>query len=581
MIKVNNRGNVSQHSAPPSKQPFKISKAALGLVLTAFLLVALLAFSAIKNIHQARTMMENLLVQKGEMIIRSIEAATRTIMHHMDEGNPLETLITENSRENDVIFIRIMSRQGEVLAETGDGKYPHLSAEEIAEIMDDDIRQVQLGKQEGLFSLSRKFQLMQNTRMPMMMQRQWLRNTFHWDEMIISVGLLTTEFDLTRKRDVRHALFMAAILFLVGSAGFYFLFLYQGMRVARATLANMKLYTDNVIKCIPAGLVTLDADDRIVSCNRKAEEISGKSFDTMQGMNLHEALPGCPLNCSQICQDSLEHAAKCETLDGRKIPIKISGSSLLDHNGQNIGTVLIIRDMSLMHEMEQQLERSRRMAALGKMAAGIAHEIRNPLGTLRGFAQYFGKKAGDDRESKGYSDLMVSEVDRLNQNISGLLQFARPREPQFLSVEVDGIITKTVALMEADFKSHSMNFHWECNTNIIVMADPDFILQVLLNLLKNSINATESGGEISLTVRQDNERVIFSVKDNGCGMTERERERMFDPFFTSKKTGTGLGLAVSHQIIEQHRGSFEVHSDPGRGTEISIILPKNSINQEA
>jgi two-component system sensor histidine kinase HydH len=336
----------------------------------------------------------------------------------------------------------------------------------------------------------------------------------------------------------------------------------------------MKLYTDNIIESIPAGLVTLGSGDNIVSCNRNFEEIVGKPFSSLQDMNIHDALPGCPFRNSELCNDVIEFATECLNNDGKKIPVKISGSSLVDHDDQIIGSVLIIRDMSQLLEMEQQLERSRRMAALGKMAAGIAHEIRNPLGTLRGFAQFFGVKAGNDTESKGYADLMVSEVDRLNQNISGLLQFARPREPQKETVKVDALIAKAIALMEGDVSTNNVNLHCECNTHIELQADPDLLLQVLLNLLKNSISAIQESGGISLSVREEADQIIFSVTDTGRGMTEKERERMFDPFFTTKKTGTGLGLAVSHQIIEQHNGSFEVASSPEKGTEINIILPK-------
>ncbi len=393
--------------------------------------------------------------------------------------------------------------------------------------------------------------------------------------MIISVGMMTTEFDLARKQDVNHSLFMGAILFMVGSAGFYFLYLYQGIRVAQNTLANMKLYTANIIESIPAGLVTLGSNENIVSCNRNFEEIIGKPLSSLRDMNIHDVLPGCPFEKSKLSDDVIEFTAECFNNDGQKIPVKISGSSLVDHNDKIIGSVLIIRDMSQLLEMELQLERSRRMAALGKMAAGIAHEIRNPLGTLRGFAQFFGAKAGDGTEGKGYADLMVSEVDRLNQNISGLLQFARPREPQKETVKVDTLMAKAIALMEGDLSSNRVNLQCECNTQIEFQADPDLLIQVLLNLLKNSISAISENGGISLSSREGEGQVILRVTDTGKGMTEQERERMFDPFFTTKKTGTGLGLAVSHQIVEQHNGSLEVVSSPENGTEINIILPKS------
>ena len=221
----------------------------------------------------------------------------------------------------------------------------------------------------------------------------------------------------------------------------------------------------------------------------KAEEILGRTLEELQGKNINEAFPGCQIKTSDICSAILDYSAECATGSGRNIPVKIGGSSLVDSEGSVIGTVLVVRDMSSIRDMELQLERSRRMAALGKMAAGIAHEIRNPLGTLRGFAHYFGSQPGTSEECRGYAELMTSEVDRLNRNVSGLLQFARPRELQLVDTNLDTLISKTVALMESDFSRQALNFHHQCDTGIVVSVDPDLILQVLMNLMKNSIQA--------------------------------------------------------------------------------------------
>jgi two-component system sensor histidine kinase HydH len=392
-------------------------------------------------------------------------------------------------------------------------------------------------------------------------------------DSIISLGLFTHEFDAARRQDVQHAIFMGAILFLVGSAGLYVLFLYQGMRVAKSTLANMKIYTENVIESIPVGLVTLDSRDRVVSCNRKMEELMGRSIQEIQGSMLHDAFPDCQVTVAEICDSILDYSTECVTGAGNNIPVKIGGSALVNSEGESIGTVLVIRDMSLIRDMEQQLERSRRMAALGTMAAGIAHEIRNPLGTLKGFAHYFGNQPGTTEEGRNYAKLMESEIDRLNRNISGLLQFARPRDPNIIKVSLDDLIDKTVALMERDFSERGLSFHYRCNTGIRLHTDPDMLTQVLLNLLKNSIAATPEGGVVSLGTSSDATQVRITVSDNGKGMTEQESEKMFDPFFTTRKTGTGLGLAISHQIIEQLGGTFEVVTAPGEGTAVTLVLP--------
>ena len=133
--------------------------------------------------------------------------------------------------------------------------------------------------------------------------------------------------------------------------------------------------------------------------------------------------------------------------------------------------------------------------------------------------------------------------------------------------------------MERDISEKTLNFHYQCNTDITLDADPDMLLQVLMNLLKNSISATSAGGEVSLSTHEEQHHIRIVVSDNGVGMTEQDRDKMFDPFFTTRKTGTGLGLAVSHQIVEQLNGSFEVRTAPGEGTSVTIVLPKEQGNK--
>ena len=521
-------------------------------------------------------MMERYFQQNGETIIKAIEAAMRTsMMHHMGESDALHTLLSESSRANDIVFIIITDKEGNVISRTNNAPKASNLAADRARIKSPEMSVTSLEEETGILTITKQLNLRPHMRrMGMITGRS---NEVELDhplkDSIISLGLFTHEFAAARKQDVQHAIFMGAILFLVGSAGLYVLFLYQGMRVAKSTLANMKLYTENVIESIPVGLVTLDSHDRVVSCNRKMEELLGRSILDIQGKILHEAFPDCQLNSEEICNSILDYSTECVTGDDKNLPVKIGGSVLVNNVGENIGTVLVVRDMSLIRDMEQQLERSRRMAALGTMAAGIAHEIRNPLGTLKGFAHYFGNQPSTTEESRNYAKLMESEIDRLNRNISGLLQFARPREPNIVKVSLDDLIGRTVALMERDFSEQGLNFHYRCNTGVNIHTDPDMLMQVLLNLLKNSIAATPEGGEVSLSTKNGTEQIRITVSDSGKGMTEQESEKMFDPFFTTRKTGTGLGLAVSHQIMEQLGGTFEVITSPETGTTVTVVLP--------
>ena len=573
-----------KYEIPSTPISFRLSRASLGFIFATVILAVLTGFSTYKNIRRGQNLMEQFLLQKGETVIRSIEAGHRTsMMHHMSEGNPLHTLISENIRDDDIAFIRIVNENNRVIDETASPTVSDLSAQQIDRIIRTGMPVTELHNELRIFTVSNLFQPKNHGQGTMMAGSYRMPSAGTPDDpaqQIISIGLITDEFDTARKQDMQHALFMGGILFLIGSVGIYFLFLYQAIRVAKSTLTDMKLYTDNVIESIPAGLITLDAQNRVVSCNRKAEEIFRRTKEEIQGKTITETLPGCSFNCRDICNTAVDLSDEFITDDGRHIPIKISGSCLINPEGRSIGTVLILRDMSSIREMEQQLERSRRMVALGKMAAGIAHEIRNPLGTLRGFAHYFGSRPEANEESKSYANLMISEVDRLNRNVSGLLQFARPREPQFLPVDLDELLAKTAALMESDFANHGLNFYWQRNTGITVFADPDLLLQVLMNLIKNSIHATPPGGQISLTGSESEQNIRITVSDTGSGMNEHEREKMFDPFFTTGKTGTGLGLAVSHQIIEQHQGVFEVETASGKGTTVTLVLPKRKRNDD-
>ena len=548
------------------------------------MLVVLLSLSTLKNINRAQVLMESFLTDKGETIIRSLEAGNRAamiMMHHMRGGDPLHNLLTENSKEEDIVFISIYNVDGSIFDQAGAGGRAKLAVSNIDSILQSNKSLKEINSEAGIFIYTKPF-VMSNT----LVRMHELVNEHSIDEWqtdqpehqkIISLGLRTEEFDLARKQDVRHALFMGAILFLVGTAGLYFLFLYQKMFLTGATLADIKLYTDSVLESIPVSLITLDANNCIVSCNKNTENMLGYSVDELVNREIDKALPGSSDTIEEGCDTLHEQSVKWRTRGGRSIPLNISCSPLVNHENEHIGKVLIIRDMSSIRHMEVQLERSRRMAALGKMAAGIAHEIRNPLSTLRGFAQFFGEKPGTGEEEKEYSALMISEIDRLNQTVSGLLQFSRPRDPQLQHFLLGDLLKKAFTLMESDLTNHNVQLYAQTDSAIELNADPDLLLQVLMNLLRNSINATKPGGRISLTCSEDENFTRIAIADNGSGMSKKERERMFDPFFTTTKMGTGLGLAVSHQIVEQHHGTFEVITEEDIGTTITVILPKNDL----
>ncbi len=517
-------------------------------------------------------LMKQFLLDKGRTILQAVEAGSRTaMMHHMGGGAPLRTLFQEFVKDSNILYISMTDAEGTVVEQVGLERHAPFDAEDLKRLQSSNAPVMRLDREAGIFNLAKNFE---PSSQPSYLGMHSIEQLYGDNGIVLSIGLLTQQFDKARQQDVHHAIFMGAILFLVGSAGLYFLFLYQKMRLTSSNLADMRVYTQNIIESIPVGILTLDAADHIVSCNRNTEEFFGYSLTDMQGKRLDNALPDCSISIKEACENLIGYETECTGPGGKGTPLRFSCSPLLNTHNEVIGRVLIIQDLSLIKEMEVQLERSRRLAALGKMAAGIAHEIRNPLGTLRGFAQFFGNQLEFSPDGKNYSELMISEIDRLNQTVSGLLQFSRPREPQRQEIAVDTLFDKTLSMMEADISSKNVEIQCRKATGISINADPDLMLQVLMNLLKNSINATPAGGTISLSCQRDDNFVRITISDNGCGMSQEIRERMFDPFYTTTRSGTGLGLAVSHQIVDQHGGVFEVATELQEGTSITIRLPQ-------
>ena len=571
---------------PKATLSFRPSLAALTILLASLLLAGALGALTWRSLRREEHLMENSLRREGLTLIQAVEAGARTSMMMNWQGASLPTLIRQLARGKPVAYIALTDGAGRALAAAGSWSGPSgLPVGKVLAAKGPLSRRVQAGGGRTIFEVAKRFT-------PGELNPDGAKGqTCGMGGMgcspsspggpgrlrAIYVGLDTAGFATARAADVRQGLLMLGVLFLVGSAGFYLLFLAQNNRVARATLANMELYTRNVIESMPAGLISLDEQERVVALNRRSREIFAADAGQGEGIALNQLVDA--EHCALVPllrerEEFLELPLECRRPGGEAIPLKVSASRLRDGTGRPLGTVLILRDMREIRAMEEALERSRRLAALGRMAAGIAHEIRNPLGTLRGFAQFFARRNGEDATAREYAELMVGEVDRLNRTISALLQFARPREPEFAAVDLADLLQRTGRLLEEEMATHDIAFRLEIpDPTVLFPADPDLLTQVLLNLLQNALGANEKGGEIRLGGSSAGGEVRLWVHDKGRGMNAEEREKMFDPFFTTRREGTGLGLAVVQQIVEQHRGSIEVETTPGEGTRIEIRLP--------
>jgi two-component system sensor histidine kinase HydH len=386
--------------------------------------------------------------------------------------------------------------------------------------------------------------------------------------------------EAARKQDTTNTILLASILLLIGFAGVVSLFLAQAYRSTRTSLTRIKAFSDNVVERMPVGLVALDGNGRIISFNQAAEATLRLSSDQVTGRAASEVLPRQVLDLVAALKDSTRTAIGREFdwtfRDGSLVPLDVTLSSLKGEDGTLWGTIILCRDLTEVQSLKREVETTRRLASLGRLAAGIAHEIRNPLSSIKGFATYFKERYRDNPDDQKTSEIMMQEVDRLNRVITQLLEFARPPAIQKKRASLQSLIQRSLKMIESQTSAKGIQVLSDLPSNIQgVDLDPDGINQVLLNLYLNAIEAMERGGTltVSLSKREGSPWVKLTVSDTGTGISKEDLEHVFDPYFTTKQTGTGLGLAIVHKIIEAHRGEVRVESEVGRGTTVFVLLP--------
>jgi two-component system sensor histidine kinase HydH len=396
---------------------------------------------------------------------------------------------------------------------------------------------------------------------------------------IIFVGLDMGPIEAARKADTRHTIIMALTLLLIGFAGVVSLFLAQAYRSAKTSLTRIKAFSDNVVENMPIGLLAIDTDGRIVSFNQTAEWVLQVTAREVLGKRADEVLPQqleCLTGELESEEEVVEKEIECPLQEGKWIPMDVSVSRLEDDYGTPLGHIVLFRDLTEIQELKREVERSQRLASLGRLAAGIAHEIRNPLSSIKGFATYFRERYKEVPEDQKTAEIMVQEVERLNRVIGQLLEFARPMSVRKKPTSIQTVIQHSLKMIERDAQAKNINIRTHLSPDIQeVSIDPDRINQVFLNLYLNGIEAMEDGGTLSVDLYPEEgaKQIKISVSDTGTGINKEDLVHIFDPYFTTKQSGTGLGLAIVHKIIESHKGEVKVESEPEKGTTVTIILP--------
>ncbi|MDI6755955.1 MAG: ATP-binding protein, partial [Thermodesulfobacteriota bacterium] len=396
-------------------------------------------------------------------------------------------------------------------------------------------------------------------------------------DKIISLRFHLGTFEKARKEDIQHAFLMVGILVVLGTGALYFIFIVQNYYLVDRTLAQMKTYTENVLESMADGLISIDNDKKIVTLNRRAAEFLRDEEKNLKGLKISNIFN---INIETLLKDQKMVIRNMEVEikppSGGRIPLSLSAAPLKDETGREMGLVLLLRDLREIRDLQEKVRRSERLASLGRLAAGVAHEIRNPLSSIRGFAQYFMRRLKGQEEEQEYASIMVKEVDRLNRVISELLDFARPKEPHREPQALEGIVDYYLKLLQPEFSQKKIKVEKSFEPDLpLVGVDRDQISQALLNLFLNSFESIEGEGKIKVSLKKISEppALEVTIMDTGRGIAREDLEKVFEPFFSTKRKGSGLGLAIVHQIVEGHGGDISVDSQEGRGTTFRITLP--------
>jgi two-component system sensor histidine kinase PilS (NtrC family) len=390
-------------------------------------------------------------------------------------------------------------------------------------------------------------------------------------------GQVWLPWDITRDELARRLALNLTALAAVGALATH---LARQTRQAGERLSHHERYAgdlaslhENTIRSLTSGLVTLDPKDRISSINEAACEILGVNRGQILDRPIGVPLPQLvPLLDGAGPHGTLRRAEITALRpDGSQRNLGISAAPLADHAGRVIGRVIHFQDLTQLRRMQAEVQRAERLASIGRLAAGIAHEIRNPLASISGSIQML--TPGADEDSRRLMDIAGREVDRLNRLITDLLDYARPRNEERSDLDLGQQAAEIVHAFQQERREGISVTVDAPAGGVPLQAAPGQLRQVLWNLIRNAAEVMPAGGPIAVRVRREGDRATLSVSDRGPGIPSDRVERIFEPFYSTKPGGTGLGLATVARIVADHAGTIDVDSPPGAGATFTIRLP--------
>ncbi len=339
-------------------------------------------------------------------------------------------------------------------------------------------------------------------------------------------------------------------------------------------MEDLKILNRNIVQSLPIGLITCDRRGVVIFANEAVSPILGRTDAELRGRQLGEMLPPLATSVGHVSPMDIELFPS----DGQRVVLSVTAHNLRDAGGNVSGRVVTLQDVTSLRELEQVATQADRQAAIGNLAASIAHEIRNPLASMSGSIQLLQSELQLNPVHTKLMDIVLRETDRLNNLINEFLAYARPTQLRDTIADLSEILTEQLGVLTHDPACQDrVSIQQDIKKNIVCRLDPDQIRQLFWNLYVNALQAMEDRPGVLTVVARESERyqgfVEIEVRDTGKGITKETMGSIFDPFFTTKERGAGLGLTIVHRIVESHNGKIFVDSTVGRGTTFHVLLP--------
>ncbi len=347
-------------------------------------------------------------------------------------------------------------------------------------------------------------------------------------------------------------------------------------------LRKSKEHLENILENSADAIVTVDQSDLIRSWNRGAERMFGWPATEIIGQPIEALIPEELRDAGELrrIRTEVEREGFLEgyetvrvSRDGRRLAMSITSTAIRDKSGKIVGRSAILRDMTKVKRLQTDLVRSQSLAAVGELAATVAHEIKNPLAGISGAIQVIADAIPSTDPRREIVSEILAQVQRLDETVRDLLVFARPWTPEPQTTDLVELLGRVTRILKQQERMSTIALRCDTPASLMLSADPRLVQEVFFNILQNAVDAMPHGGEIRVDIKETPGMAVIRVRDTGSGIAPDHIPRLFSPFFTTKTRGTGLGLAISKRMIEAHGGRVEIDSELGKGTEVKISLP--------